>query len=113
MPLSSMTKAMEGNSRNMRFKDGSRIAIIGGGPSGCFFANFANRLARQMGLNVSVTIFEWKHFDRAEKRGCNMSVGVLSENLLRRLDSVGISIPERCIQGEINEYHFITREDRI
>ncbi len=113
MPLSSMTKAMEGNSRNMRLKDGSQIAIIGGGPAGCFFANFANRLARQMGLNVSVTIFEWKHFDRAEKRGCNMSVGVLSENLLRRLDSVGISIPERCIQGEINEYHFITREDRI
>jgi flavin-dependent dehydrogenase len=113
MPLSRLIETIEGNGGDMRLKDGSQIAIIGGGPAGCFFANFANRLAGQMGLNVSVTIFEWKHFDRAEKRGCNMSVGVLSENLLRKLDSVGISIPERCIQGEINEYHFITREDRI
>ncbi|MEE9201543.1 MAG: hypothetical protein V3V45_08870, partial [Candidatus Brocadiales bacterium] len=94
-------------------KDGSQIAIIGGGPAGCFFANFANHLAGQLGLDVSVTIFEWRDFARADKSGCNMSVGVLAENMLHRLDSANISVPESCIQTRIEGYHFITREDRM
>ncbi|HHT9134525.1 MAG TPA: NAD(P)/FAD-dependent oxidoreductase [Candidatus Avalokitesvara rifleensis] len=101
------------NNIKMPLKSGAHIAIVGGGPSGCFFANFANDLARQLKMDVSVTIFEWRNFAGHDKRGCNMSVGVLSENLLQKLDGVGISIPERCIQTEIKEYHFITREDRI
>ena len=97
----------------MYLRNGSQIAIIGGGPAGCFFANFANRLARRKGLDVSVTIFEWRDFSRPDKRGCNMSVGVLAENLYDKLDGAGISVPESCIQSRIESYHFITREDSI
>lgn len=102
---------MENDSIYLR--NGSQIAIIGGGPAGCFFAHFANCLAKQLGLDVSITIFEWRDFARPDKSGCNMSVGVLAENLLQKLDNMGISIPERCIQTEIEGYHFITQEDRI
>ncbi|MFQ5862387.1 MAG: NAD(P)/FAD-dependent oxidoreductase [Candidatus Brocadiales bacterium] len=98
---------------NTYLKNGSQIAIVGGGPAGCFFANFANRLARELGLDVSITIFEKRDFSRPVKAGCNMSVGVLAENLLKKLDSIGITIPERCIQTEIEGYHFMTQEDRI
>ncbi|MEE9584558.1 MAG: hypothetical protein V3W51_03670, partial [Candidatus Brocadiales bacterium] len=82
-----------GKDSNMYLKDGSQIAVIGGGPVGCFFANFANRLAKQRKLVVSVTIFEWRNFAGPEKRGCNMSVGVLAENLLQKLDCAEIFIP--------------------
>jgi len=47
-------------------RDGSRIAIIGGGPAGCFFANFALRQARLRGIKVHVTIFEGRDFTRAD-----------------------------------------------
>jgi len=50
---------MDNNSK-IPLKNGAHIAIVGGGPSGCFFANFANGLARQLGMDISVTIFEWK-----------------------------------------------------
>ena len=30
--------------RDIFLKDGSKIAIIGGGPAGCFFAHFASKL---------------------------------------------------------------------
>ncbi|MFQ5956739.1 MAG: hypothetical protein ACE5KK_03080, partial [Candidatus Brocadiales bacterium] len=103
----------EAENSNMYLTNGAQIAIIGGGPAGCFFANFANRLAKQLGLDVSVTIFEQRDFARPVKSGCNMSVGVLAENLLQKLDDTGISIPDRCIQTEIEGYHFITREDRV
>ncbi|MEE9584587.1 MAG: hypothetical protein V3W51_03820, partial [Candidatus Brocadiales bacterium] len=62
---------------------------------------------------VSVTIFEWRNFAGPEKRGCNMSVGVLAENLLQKLDCAEIFIPDKCVQTRIDGYHFITQEDRI
>ncbi len=97
----------------MYLRNGSKIAIIGGGPAGCLFANFANKLARQQGLDVSISIFEWRQFARPGKASCNMSVGVLGENILQKFDSMGLSIPNRCIQTEIKGYHFITRGDRV
>ena len=34
-------------SNNLLLKNGSRIAIIGGGPAGSFFAHFASRYAKR------------------------------------------------------------------
>ena len=94
-------------------KDGSHIAIIGGGPSGCFFANFALRLARLRGIEIHVTIFEGRDFTRADHSACNMSVGVLAERLMEKLDWQGITIPQRCIQAEIRGYQFFTQDDHM
>lgn len=92
-------------------KDDSRIAIVGGGPSGCFFANFALRMARLKGIKVHVTVFENRDFTRADHSACNMSVGVLAERLMEKLDWQGITIPQRCIQSEIKGYQFFTQDD--
>ena len=43
---------------HMHLKNGAKIAIIGGGPAGSFFAHFALMHAKQLGIKVSVTIFE-------------------------------------------------------
>ncbi len=57
--------------------NGSQIAIIGGGPAGCFFAHFASRIARDKGIDVNITIFEGKDFCQKGPRGCNMCTGVI------------------------------------
>lgn len=89
----------------MQLKNGAKIAVIGGGPAGSFFfAHFALTYARQLGIEVSVTIFEKKDFARKGAPGCNMSAGVLSEALLRKLPEHNIHLPPSCIQQEIEGY---------
>jgi len=93
--------------------NGSQIAIIGGGPAGCFFAHFALKIAREKGINIGITIFEGKNFCQKGPRGCNLCSGVISERLYGDLKDQGIPIPERCIQGEIDSYHLQTQDGYI
>lgn len=88
----------------MRLRNGIKIAIIGGGPAGSFFAHFAFVYAKQRGIEISVTIFEKKDFAQKGAPGCNMSAGVLSENLLEKLSEQNIRIPPPCVQQEIKGY---------
>ncbi|HHT9139029.1 MAG TPA: NAD(P)/FAD-dependent oxidoreductase [Candidatus Wunengus sp. YC60] len=88
----------------MHLKNGAKIAVIGGGPAGSFFAHLALTYAKQSGIKVSVTIFEKKHFDKKGAPGCNMSAGVLSEALLDKLSEQHIHLPPACIQQEIEGY---------
>lgn len=89
--------------RGLRLKDGSTVAIIGGGPGG---ASFAIRLLEKIrndeeGMNVRVVIFEGKDFDRHY----NQCIGVLSpplESLLR--EKMSIELPEELIKRRIESY---------
>ena len=94
----------------MHLKNGAKIAIIGGGPAGSFFAHFSLMHAKQLGINVSVTIFEKKCFDKKGASGCNMSAGVLSETLLDKLTEQNIHLPPSCIQQEIGGYYLQVSE---
>ncbi len=101
------------SNKKILLKDGSRIGIVGGGPAGTFFANFALRLAKLRGIDVGVTIFERRDFTRPDHSACNMSVGVLAERLMEKLDWQEITVPQRCIQSEIQGYQFFTQDDYI
>ena len=94
----------------LRLHNGSRIAIIGGGPAGTFFAHFALQLARQKGLEITVTIYDGKNFMRKGPPGCNMCAGVISETLLTRLGEEGIRLPEERVQHTIDGYRFQSRD---
>jgi flavin-dependent dehydrogenase len=85
--------------------NGSRIAIVGGGPAGAFFAHFVLKLARQKGLEVTVTIYDGKDFLRQGPPGCNMCAGVISETLLARLEEEEIRLPEERVQRRIDKYY--------
>jgi len=89
----------------MYLKNGSKIAIIGGGPAGSFFAHFALLHAKRKGIKVDVTIFEEKDFTKKGSPGCNMSAGVLSEGLLEKLSDQNIKLPTACIQQIIEGYY--------
>ncbi len=98
---------------NLLLKNGSRIAIIGGGPGGSFFAHFASRYAKEAGIDVSIKIYDKKSFCQRGPRGCNMCAGVISENLYNSLEEEGINIADFCVQRKIEGYCFQTQDESV
>ena len=98
---------------NLFLKNGSKIAIIGGGPAGSFFAYFASKYAKEMGIDISITIFDRKSFCQMGPRGCNMCAGVISENLFNKLEEEGINIPPFCTQRKIEGYYLQAQDDGV
>jgi flavin-dependent dehydrogenase len=85
-------------------KDGSKIAIIGGGPAGSFFAHFSQKWATQKGINISLTIFDGKDFLQRGPRGCNLCAGVIAESLNEKLKEEGLFLPEERIINRVEGY---------
>lgn len=101
--------------QSMQLRDGSRIAVIGGGPAGSFFALHALEAARRQGLRIQVAIYEGRDFTRRGPSGCNKCAGILSSRLLHNLHSLQLSLPPDVIMGEIQSYvlHLVDAEVEI
>jgi flavin-dependent dehydrogenase len=84
--------------------DGSRVAVIGGGPSGSFFTYFLFRMAEVVGLDLAVDIFEPRHFTHCGPAGCNHCGGIISESLVQLLATEGINLPPTVVQRGIDSY---------
>ncbi len=83
---------------------GSRVAIVGGGPAGAFFALYLLRYAEERGIHPEITIYQGRNFDEAGARGCKGCAGILSISLLRNLGELGLTLPDEVIQGQIEHY---------
>ena len=94
-------------------KNDSKIAIIGGGPGGSFFAHFASRYAKEAGIDVSIKIYDRKSFCQRGPRGCNMCAGVISENLFNSLEEERINIADFCVQRKIEGYCFQAQDESV
>lgn len=91
----------------------SRIAIIGGGPAGSFFALSALHIAAPLNLPLDITLFERKDLTAAGPRGCNMCAGILSHRVLQGLDRLNISLPPEIILGRVRTYLLHWRDHAI
>ncbi len=89
----------------MHLEDHSRVCIIGGGPAGCFAALHLLRLSSLHDLHLEVLIFEPRDCTRAGPSGCNRCAGVLSSRLWGNLSELGLSIPDRIIQSDLQSYN--------
>lgn len=101
---------MASRGAELRLGQGARIAVVGGGPSGVFFAHFAQKLAAELGLAVEIVIFEHKSFVRRGPAGCDMGAGIVSEAMARLLREEGFGLTESQIQRHIHGYRLHTRE---
>jgi len=90
--------------RSKMLQDGSRVAVIGAGPSGSMFSYFFLTMAETLGLDVGVDIFEPRSFCHRGPAGCNHCGGVVSESLVQRLATEGISLPDSVVQRGIESY---------
>ena len=98
---------LKGNS-NLELNAGARIAVLGGGPAGSFFSIFALKLAKQIGKDIDLTIYEKKGFSSEGPSSCNMCAGVVSESLVQMLAIEGICLKPPIVQRAIDTYCFQT-----
>lgn len=91
-------------SSKLVLEDDSRVAVIGGGPAGSFFAYFFLQFARRVGLDCSLDIYEGRDFTCAGPKGCNMCGGIISESLAQNLAAEGINLPPSIVQRGIDSY---------
>ncbi len=84
--------------------NGSRVAVIGGGPAGSFFTYFLFEMAERIGMELAVDIYEPRDFTKAAPYGCNMCGGIISESLVQLLATEGINLPPTVVQRGIDSY---------
>ncbi len=95
---------IEQASSKMELDNGSKIAVIGGGPAGSFFSIFLLDMATMMDLDIQVDIFEPRDFSKPGPVGCNMCGGIISESLVQMLATDGINLPPTIVQRGIESY---------
>lgn len=84
--------------------DGSRVAVIGGGPAGSFFCWFLLAAAERLGFSFHVDVYEPRDYSRPGPGGCNHCGGVISESLVQHLAAEGILLPSTVVQRGIDSY---------
>ena len=84
--------------------DGSRIAVIGGGPAGSLFAYFLLDMAERVDYQFVVDIYEPRLFALPGPAGCNMCGGIVSETLVQNLAMDGVFLSSDVIQRGIDSY---------
>ena len=87
-----------------KIADGSKVAIIGGGPAGSFFALYLLHYARERGICPEIIIYQQHKFDELGPRGCKGCAGILSVALLPNLKELGLTMPDEIIQSKIEHY---------
>ena len=91
-------------SRDSQTETNSRVAVIGGGPAGSFFALFLLHYARQTGKRYEVTIYQERDFNGLGPKGCKGCAGVLDMSVVENLKELDLTIPEEIIQSKIVHY---------
>ena len=59
---------------DLTLRDGSRVAVVGGGPAGSFFSFFLLKMAEAIDLELEVDIYEPRSFSHCGPAGCNQGV---------------------------------------
>lgn len=88
----------------MKLQQGSRVAVVGGGPAGSFFALHLLEFARQAGLGLKVTLYEPRSFGECGPGGCNMCAGILAAPLVHNLGRLGLQLPDAAVMSRIHSY---------
>ncbi|MHC4471305.1 MAG: NAD(P)/FAD-dependent oxidoreductase [Planctomycetota bacterium] len=104
MILEDLTSEGTDSRSDLVLDDGSRVAVIGGGPAGSFFTYFLLRMADRVGVVPQVDIYERKSFSRQGSPGCNHCGGIVSESLVQLLATEGINLPSSVVQRGIDSY---------
>ncbi|MFC1492678.1 NAD(P)/FAD-dependent oxidoreductase [candidate division KSB1 bacterium] len=94
----------EESNSNLKLNDGSKVAVIGGGPAGSFMSYFLLNMSDSYGIDIDVDIFDPQDFSRNGSPGCNHCGGIISESLVRIMAADGINLPGAIIQTGIESY---------
>lgn len=102
--LARAIQAAASRAGGLQLDDGSRVAVVGGGPAGSLFSYFLLKMAATLDLAVEVEIYEPRHFTHSGPAGCNHCGGIVSESLVQLLAAEGINLPGEVVQRGIDSY---------
>ena len=89
---------------DLRLDDGSRVAVIGGGPAGSLFAYLLLDMAGRIDMPLTVDVYEPRNFATPGPAGCNMCGGIVSETLVQNLAVEGVTLGSEVVQRGIESY---------
>ncbi|MEO5376269.1 MAG: hypothetical protein H7832_00565 [Magnetococcus sp. DMHC-6] len=92
----------------MELKNGSRVAVIGGGPAGSFSAYFLLKFSYLLGIDLEVDIYEPKDFSQPGAKGCNFCGGLVYASLIQFMSVEGIHLPPEVVMNAIDSYKLHT-----
>lgn len=104
---------MAGDIDDYVLESGARVAVVGGGPAGSFFSIFALKMAKMLGKELNITIYEPKDFAKDGPMGCNRCGGIISELLVQTLAVEGINLPDSVVRKGINSYTLHTNQGDV
>ena len=95
------------SSQSKGLQNSDRVAVVGGGPAGSFFAIHLLREARRLNRHLDLIIIEKRGptnqcCDDFQCKGCNFCAGLLSPRLNEILDAQGLVVPDEIIQGRVD-----------
>jgi flavin-dependent dehydrogenase len=102
--LQKLAPVLEEDEDKLELDDGSRVAVIGGGPAGSYFTYFLLDMAEMLGVEIEVDVYEPRNFSKAGPAGCNHCGGIISESLVQLLATEGINLPPDVVQRGISSY---------
>jgi hypothetical protein len=93
--------------QSVSLHDNDRVAVVGGGPAGSFFAIHLLQEAKRLHRPLDVVIVEKRGLtnlgtDGFQCWGCNFCAGGISPRLNEVLEEHGLVVPEEVIQGRID-----------
>ena len=91
-----------------KIETGSKVAIIGGGPAGSFFALYLLHYAKQGGIRPEITIYQQRNFNALGLKGCKGCAGILSISLFRNLSELSLAIPAQIVPTNIEHYAILS-----
>lgn len=91
-------------SGDLKLQDGSRVAVVGGGPAGSFFSYFLLEMAHMVDLDLQIDVYEPRDYTRPGPASCNTCGGIVSESLVQIMATEGINLPESVVQRGLDSY---------
>jgi NADH dehydrogenase len=92
------------NMNPSQLDNNSKIAIIGGGPAGAFFALYLKKYAEEKAISPEITIYEQRDFNCLGRQGCKGCAGILSATFSNSLAELGLQVPAEIVQTGITHY---------
>lgn len=105
--FSGPVRKMKAPAQSTTLQNGDRVAVVGGGPAGSFFAIHLLKEAKKLNRQIEVVVVEKRgpaepNFEGFQCKGCNFCAGIVSPRLNEILDQCGLTVPDEIIQGHID-----------